>query len=368
MITVVAYVNLKKIGVSEPELKTNFQKTGEETLFEVSIIAQNLEIPWAIDFLPNGNFLITERPGRVRLVTKRNGLESQPVLSLNEVAHVGEGGLLGIAVHPKFSENQFVYLYYTYFAKEGETLNRVARFKFDGRLLTEQTVIVDKIPGASNHNGGRIKFGPDGYLYITTGDAQNPSQAQDKNSLAGKILRIRDDGGVPSDNPFSNLVYSYSHRNPQGLTWDSDGILWETEHGPSGGIFGTGQDEFNRIEIGKNYGWPQIIGDQKKTDMEQPVFHSGDDTWAPAGTAYYRYSDNKYSIFFAGLRGQALYEMEFSQGNTLLRTHFKGEFGRIREVVLGPDNMLYITTSNRDGRGTPKTGDDKIIRINPVKF
>lgn len=326
------------------------------------VVAQNLEIPWGLAFLPDKSILLTERPGRVRMLDKEGNLQPSPVATIQEVKHIGEGGLLGIALHPNFTSNKYVYLYFTYFGSGANTLNQVARFKFeDGKLLDKQ-VIVDDIPGASNHNGGRIKFGPDNLLYITTGDAANPSQAQDKNSLAGKILRVTEEGKPAPGNPFNNLVYSYGHRNPQGLAWDNNGILWETEHGSST------MDEFNKIEAGKNYGWPEIRGDQKKIGMEQPFSHSGDDTWAPAGAAYYKYSSNKYSIFFAGLRGQALYEMEFNQGNSLLRTHFKGEFGRIRDVVLGPDNFLYITTSNRDGRGRVQEADDKIIKINPLKI
>lgn len=360
------WLRQSKINFVQTQNITEFSSssTTDNKISSETVIAQNLDTPWAIAFLPDGKLLVTERPGRVRLVENGN-LQSEPVATVEEAKEIGEGGLLGIAVHPDFSSNNFVYLYYTYSGSGANTLNRVVRMIYQDKKLTSQQIIVDNIPGASNHNGGRIKFGPDNYLYITTGDAQNPSQAQDTNSLAGKILRVTEEGKPAPGNPFNNLVYSYGHRNPQGLTWDSNGILWETEHGPSGGNFGTGHDEFNKIEAGKNYGWPEIQGDQKKTGMEQPVSHSGDDTWAPSGAAYYRYSNDKYSIFFAGLKGEALYEMEFSQLGSLLRTHFKRQFGRIREVVLGPDNMLYITTSNNDGRGNPTPADDRIIKVNP---
>ena len=232
---------------------------------------------------------------------------------------------------------------------------------YKNKTLLNEEIIVDKIPGAPNHNGGRIKFGPDGFLYITTGDAQNPSQAQDKNSLAGKILRLADDGKIPDDNPFGNHVYSYGHRNPQGLTWDNQGRLWATEHGRSGIL--SGLDEINLIEKGKNYGWPDIQGDEIKVQMESPKIHSGSDTWAPGGAAFLN-----NSIFFGGLRGQTFYEAKINGEKLELKEHFKGEFGRIREVVVGSDKMLYITTSNLDGRGSPKQGDDKIIKINPSKL
>lgn len=308
---------------------------------KIQTIARNLEVPWALVFLPDNSLLVTEREGRVKLI--KDGQVSL-VGKITEVKQTGEGGLHGIAIDPGFNNNHFVYLYYTYQEDGPNTLNRVARFTFDGQSLKDQTIIVDKIPGASIHDGGRIKFGPDKLLYTTTGDASQPSLSQDKNSLAGKILRVSGDGKVE--------VYSYGHRNPQGITWDEDGRLWEVEHGQSA------TDEINLIEMGKNYGWPEIRGDQTKSGMVSPILHSGTDTWAPGGVAFY-----DGSIYFGGLRGQALFQ--YMIDSKQLKTHFKGGLGRIREVVLGPDNLLYITTSNRDGRGTPSSDDDKILRIDP---
>jgi len=335
----------------------------------VSVFAKNLEVPWAIAFLPDGRLLVTERAGRVRLVENDGTLQSQPVITISEVKQTGESGLHGIALHPDFSTKPFVYLYYTYSSSGNNSLNKVVRYSFLNNQLTEPKIIIEGIPGAIFHDGGRVKFGPDEQsslsdknLYITTGDAQNPSLSQDTSSLAGKILRVTDEGQPVSGNPFNSPVYSYGHRNPQGIAWDSNGQLWETEHGPSGGGLGTGNDEFNKIEVGKNYGWPEIQGDQTKTGMTPPILHSGTDTWAPAGLAFFR-----NSFFFGGLRGEALYQVKFEGGPKLV-THFKGEFGRIREVILGPDNMLYITTSNKDGRGDPQADDDKILRVNPEKL
>lgn len=322
----------------------------------LSTIAGNLEVPWALVFLSDGSMLITERIGRVRLIDEDNLLPN-PIAVISDVKQIGEGGLLGIAIHPEFPKNGFVYLYYTYAGNENQTLNRVARFIFKKNKLVNQTIIVDAIPGAPNHNGGRIKFGLDKFLYITTGDAQNPSLSQNKNSLAGKILRVTDEGKPAPNNPFGNEILSYGHRNPQGITWDNQGRLWETEHGQSA------TDELNLINNGLNYGWPDIRGDQKEDGFEAPILHSGSDTWAPSGAAYLN-----GSIFFAGLRGQALYEAVINGTNVTLKVHLKGEIGRIREVILGPDNMLYITTSNRDGRGNPDSTDDKIIRVNPARL
>lgn len=325
----------------------------------VKVVAEGLDTPWAIAFLPNGDFLVTERAGRVRLVT--NGkLKEEPVGEVGEVREIGEGGLLGVAIHPEFSNNNFVYFYYTYSESSGETLNRISRTKFENGKLAVEEVILDKIPGASNHNGGRIKFGPDKYLYITTGDAGNPSLSQNKDSLAGKILRVTDLGMSVVGNPFQNLTYTFGHRNSQGIAWDENGELFATEHGPSG-IPG-GNDEINKIESGKNYGWPDIQGDETRAGMETPIKNSGKlSTWAPGGAAFY-----KDWLFFAGLRGQSLYRAKIRDGRVEeLNEYFKGKYGRIREVVLGPDEALYITTSNNDGRGSPKEGDDKVLRVDP---
>ena len=212
---------------------------------KVSVVAQNLEVPWALAFLPDGRLLITERRGSVKILDK--GIV-RLVSEISEVSQIGESGLHGIAVHPNFKENQYVYAYYTYSSSDGNNKNRVVRFKLDENKLTEDKIILDEIPAASNHDGGRIKFGPDGLLYITTGDASNPSLSQNKTSLAGKILRLTDEGLIPSSNPFGNSVYSYGHRNPQGLAWDDKGNLWETEHGS------TATDELNKSKLGGNCG------------------------------------------------------------------------------------------------------------------
>jgi glucose/arabinose dehydrogenase len=339
-------------------MKEGFKLNGVEIEAEkpdIEIIAENLKIPWEIAFLPDGQMLVTERPGTLVKIYK----EKHVIQKIEGVEHTGEGGLLGLAVHPDFSENGWIYLYLTLKVKSG-LINRVERYRLENNKLFDKRIILEGIAGASFHDGGRMEFGPDGYLYITTGDARNKPLAQDISSLNGKILRIKDDGGVADDNPFGNAVYSYGHRNPQGLAWDESGRLWATEHGPSG--LNSGFDEVNLIEKGKNYGWPEIIGDESKEGMTVPVIQSGtDDTWAPAGMAYW-----KGSFFFAGLRGESLYEAGLTDQDTIILTsHFKEEFGRLRAVVLGPDNYLYITTSNIDGRGTAREGDDKIIRINP---
>lgn len=323
----------------------------------IATVVQNLQTPWEIVFLPDGRMLITERPGTLILIDTE-GVR----IPITDVVERGESGLLGLALHPDFEENQWLYLYLTYEANS-IMLNRVERYHFDGTNLSDSMIIIDKIPGAANHDGGRIEFGPDGLLYITTGDAEVSYSAQDVNSLAGKILRLHDDGSIPQDNPFGNAVYSYGHRNPQGLAWDEQGRLWSTEHGPSG--LGSGFDELNLIEIGGNYGWPVIQGDQSQEGMISPQLHSGgSETWAPGdieiaeGTAY-----------FVGLRGATLYSVSLNDIHAeSLHRNFVNEFGRLRALRLGPDGLLYMGTSNTDGRGSIRTGDDKIFRVDPLQL
>ncbi len=347
---------VKSPALPAPENKSVKDVNNTEAVPFAVTVARNLDIPWALDFLPDGSIIFTERPGRIRLIDERDGLLTDPLLTIDEVAHTGEAGLLGIAVHPVFDENRFIYVYYTYRSNRGLS-NKVVRFRMEGRDLLDEKLIIDNIPGASIHDGGRIKFGPDGLLYITTGDATNTNSARDKNSLAGKILRLKDDGTVPANNPFpGSPVYSFGHRNPQGLAWDDKGRLWATEHGSQA------YDELNLIEPGKNYGWPDIRGDEKSQRLVSPVLHSDTDTWAPSGIAFF-----KGSLFFAGLRGQGLFQVPLDD-KPVLRRQLNRDFGRLRDVVVGPDDHLYILTSNRDGRGSAAEDDDRMIRMDPEKL
>lgn len=342
----VSKINDPQIELSDSSEPTPVVEDPQLRLYEV--VAGNLDTPWDIDFLPNGKMFVTEREGTVSLIDNEGNVEQ--IANLENVREVGEGGLLGLAVEPDFENNNNIYFYYTYSSSGNNTRNRVVRMKLQDNILSDEEILIDNIPGASNHNGGQIAFGPDDNLYFTTGDAQEPSEAQNTNSLAGKILRYSN-GDVE--------VYSYGHRNPQGIAWDRDGNLWATEHGRSG--VQSGLDEINLIQKGDNYGWPEIQGDETQEDMVTPVINSGNTTWAPSGIAVI---GNK--IYFGGLRGNALYSTEIS-GDSLSSVveHFKSDFGRIRAVVAGPDDMLYVSTSNRDGRGNPTSEDDRIIRINP---
>lgn len=330
------------------------------TMEPVTVLAENLTIPWDLVFLPDGDMLVSERPGTLLRIDPQDGeVDSIPI---EGVAHRGEGGLLGVELHPDFSENSYVYLYRTT-TESGAITNEVLRYRFVGGALEDATRIISGIPGAPYHDGGRMAFGPDGHLYIATGDAGTPSLAQDTSSLAGKILRVAADGSIPENNPFGNAVYSYGHRNPQGLTWDMDGDLYATEHGRSG--VRSGYDELNLIEMGGNYGWPESQGDTVMEGTIAPLIHSGPSTtWAPASAQFF-----EGSVYFGGLRGATLYEAVLDGTQVIeLQEHFSDEFGRIRSVVLGPDGALYLTTSNRDGRGDPVLSDDRIIRIDPAQL
>ncbi len=330
---------------------------------ETTTVAEGLDTPWAMVILPDDSKLITERQGTIRRVNSNGDLEPNLLATIEDAVEIGEGGLLGMTLHPDFETNNYIYLYYTYQGNGSRTLNRVVRSTYSQAGLTNEETVVDAIPGAPNHNGGEIAFGPDGYLYITTGDAQEPSQAQDTNSLAGKILRVTSDGEPAPENPFENRVYSYGHRNPQGIDWDDNGNLWATEHGRSGGF--SGFDEINLIVSGGNYGWPTIQGDETQEGMIAPIIHSGaTTTWAPGSI---QVIDG--FIYFSGLRGSALYRGEI-RNNTIdeVSAYYKDEYGRLREVFAGENGLLYITTSNLDGRGNPAPADDRIIQINTSKL
>ncbi|AIF82628.1 glucose/sorbosone dehydrogenase [Candidatus Nitrososphaera evergladensis SR1] len=360
------------------------QRQEAESRLKVETVASNLHIPWSIAFASDGRIFFTERAGNVQVIEANGTLAKQPVAKIGAVAAIGEGGLLGLALDPDFEKNHFVYLYYTYSTIPFfGSANRVSKFTEKDNALVNEQILLDKIPAASNHDGGRIKFGPDGKLYVATGDAANGSSSQDLGSLAGKILRINSDGTIPADNPFSNSpVYSYGHRNPQGFDWDpSTGKLVEAEHGPSGekGLFA--HDEVNVIEPGKNYGWPNVIGKANDTRYVDPVLETGNVTWAPSGASFYhgdKIPEWKNKFLVATLRGQHLEVMQLdtsaennkeaaSSSSVVISSEaiFQNMYGRLRDVQEGPDGYVYVLTSNTDGRGSPAVDDDKILRISP---
>jgi len=338
------------------------------TRFAVEVVGQNLQIPWAMTFAPDGRMFFTERPGRVRILQNGQVLAA-PALVLDDVAAVGEGGLLGIAVHPNFASNHFVFLAYTARLAGGARETRVMRYREVGNTLGEPMVILDRVGAADIHDGARVKFGPDRKLYVTMGDTAAPPTAQDLGTLTGKILRLNDDGTVPADNPYpGSPIYTYGHRNPQGLDWHAvTGEPWGSEHGQ------TGNDEINRLQAGRNYGWPVIEADQTRAGMETPItFFSP--AIAPSGMAFYTgttMTGFRLDLFVGTLAGQHLLRVRFDPNNPnrVVATErlLAGRFGRIRDVINAPDGSLYLCTSNRDDRTTPAATDDRIIKLSAVR-
>src|SRR6266545_1229509 len=312
-------------------------------------VATGLSVPWAIAFLPGGDALVTERDsarllrvtsfGQVTVIGKVPGVEAS-----------GEGGLLGVTVGPSFLRDRYVYVYFS-----AGSDNRIARFVYSGGRIGPLQNLVTGIPHAGNHNGGRLAFGPDGMLYASTGESGQPPLAQDRDSLGGKILRLRPDGSPAPGNPFGTRVYTYGHRNVQGMAWDGAGRMFASEFGQDR------FDEVNRIVKGHNYGWPDVegfAGDEKR--FTEPLLTWTTDEASPSGLAF-----AGGSLWVAGLRGERLWQVPLSRGGSAGRpiARFSGRYGRLRAVVTAPDGSLWISTSNQDGRGSPHSGDDKILEV-----
>lgn len=321
-------------------------------------VATGLSVPWDILFTSENRMLVTERKGTLRVI--ENGVLKQEPLHQFKVSSDGEEGLMSLALDPEYEKNRFIYISLAY-DRNGEMFVKVLRFKDEGESMTEEAVIIDNIPAAKYHAGSRIAFGPDGMLYITTGDATDKKLAQDLSSLAGKILRINKDGSIPGDNPFKgSAVWSYGHRNSQGIAWDEAGQLYETEHGPSLFDGPAGGDEVNRIVKGGNYGWP-LVSHEKTREGTIAALKVYTPAVAPASLAII-----KGNLYFGGLKGEGLFKVTLSEDGTNVLTSEKiseVEYGRIREVIEGPDGNIYFSTSNKDGRGSPEKADDRIFRL-----
>ncbi|PXV93623.1 glucose/arabinose dehydrogenase [Lachnotalea glycerini] len=332
--------------------------------YEIEVVANNLNIPWALAVDNRNDIYFTERIGNIWII-EEGELYNKPLYTFDyPFQSTSEGGLMGIALDEDFENNGYLYVMYTY-RDQGRLNNAIARLVRTNHELIFNQVLLDKIPGGRTHNGGRIKIGPDGKLYITTGDAEVPELAQDLTSMAGKILRINVDGSIPLDNPFSNSpVYSYGFRNPQGLAWDTNGILYASEHGTNA------NDEINVIVPGGNYGWPNVQGDktQDAISIQMPLLQSGEITWAPSGMDFANQGPWKGKLMVANLRGEQLlvitiFETEEGNKEASAEGWLYREYGRLRDVVRGNDGSVYIATNNRDGRGNPRFMDDKILRL-----
>ena len=351
------------------------QRQGQSPVkFRVETVVSNLEVPWSIVWAPDGRMFFTERPGRVR-VYEKGQLAPSPILTIPDVEESGESGLMSMALHPDFATNRWIYLAYTF--SDGGQRVRVVRYRETTGGLAERTVIVDDIPAARFHAGCRVRFGPDRKLYITTGDATERPLAQRLDSLAGKTLRINDDGTIPSDNPFVGQanargeIWSIGHRNAQGLDWQpGTDLMFQTEHGPSGFDGPEGGDEVNIVEKGKNYGWPTVHHDQSRTGLESPLLVYTP-ACAPASAAFYRgsqFPQFKGNFFLGCLRGVRLIRVVLDGRKVVSQEDLlSGKYGRIRDVAEGPDGYLYFSTSNRDSRGRPASDDDRIMRLVPEK-
>ena len=352
----------------EPAASQTF-KTRDGLTLRVETFVTGLEVPWSIVFTSPSRMLVTERPGRVRIV-ENGALKAQPLAVLPDVESTGETGLMGLAIAPDYERSRWIYVSYAYSASGGIRV-RVVRFHDDGSSLSDRKVILEGLPAAQFHAGCRLRFGPDGKLYVTTGDATTREIAQKMDSLGGKTLRLNPDGTIPADNPFpGSPIFSLGHRNSQGLDWQpGTGLQFQTEHGPSGFDGPGGGDEVNVVEMGKNYGWPAVHHKASKEGMVSPLLEFTPAV-APSGASFVTGSKLpalRGDFLFACLRGEALMRVRFDPKDPrkVLDTEplFQREFGRLREVASGPDGAIYFSTSNRDGRGSVRRGDDRILRL-----
>jgi glucose/arabinose dehydrogenase len=317
----------------------------------VETIATGLEAPWGLDFFEDGDAIVTERDSRRVLRVDAEGSHEITELGIiEEAAPISEAGLLGVALSPDFERDRTVYFY----ASTTED-NRVLRAELDGDRLGEPEPILTGIPVGQIHDGGRLEFGPDGYLYVSTGESGTPTLAQDRDSLGGKVLRITPDGKPAPGNPFDSEVWSWGHRNIQGLAFDDDDRLWASEFGLN--TF----DELNLIEAGDNYGWPEFEGEGGEPEYVDPQLTWSTDEASPSGLAY---ADGH--LWMAALRGERLWRVEVDAGRARdPRGFFVGDYGRMRTIGVAPDGRLWVMTSNRDGRGDPTEEDDRILLVEP---
>jgi quinoprotein glucose dehydrogenase len=352
---------------------------------EVTPYASGLEIIWSLEFAPDGRLFIAERAGRIRVVDARARLDAEPWLKVPNVTSRFEDGLLGLTLDPDFAGQPWVYAYYAT-ENNGAVVNRVSRFREEnGRGHTEQ-ILLDNIPSGRIHNGGRLRFGPDGMLYISTGDTFEAMRAQNTSDLAGKILRIRRDGGIPADNPFPDSpVWAYGVRSSHGLAFrPGDGALFAADNGPSTEWperFIRARDELNRIEKGGNYGWPIVVGAPGMPQFIDPLLAFSPQSVPPGDLIFYdaeAIPGLRGDLLLSSLAAQALLRIRFEDDSdpdrptSIERWFNDGEpngalYGRLRGMAIGPDGAIYVGTGNHDGRAALRAGDDQVLRIGPAR-
>lgn len=359
------------LAVTRDKADTTAPASADSVPLTVETLVSGLDTPWDLAWGPDGAIWVTERRGRISRVDPSTGQLRQ--VGEIDVVEVSESGLMGLAFHPAFSSQPDVFLAYSYGGRS-RIRNRLVRMRFDGNRLRNETILLDNIPGNRNHDGARLTVGPDGFLYMTTGDAGRRELSQNLNSLAGKVLRLTLDGRPAPGNPFSSLIFSYGHRNPQGIVFHpTTGQLYSAEHGPQD------NDEVNELHRGGNYGWPTVHGFCDGDSSGEAAFCRENDVveplaaWTPTvGVSGMDFYDSdvipgwKGSLLVTSLRGASLIRLKLSADGSAVveqETLFRGEFGRLRDVLVGPDGEVYLATSNRDGRGRARSDDDRILRV-----
>jgi glucose/arabinose dehydrogenase len=343
------------VPIPEPATSDNANQTNKG----IRTIAQNLDVPWAIDIAVDNRIFFTEKPGRLGMIHANGTLASEPVVNIH-TEDIGEAGLMGLALHPNFTQNHLMYVYHTY-AENGGLYNKVLMLTEKNNKIVNSKIILDGIPASDSNNGGRIKFGPDGKLYVSTGDSETPELAQNTKSLAGKFLRLNDDGTIPDDNPIpESPVYSYGHRDIQGFAWHPiTKKLYASEHGPAG------NDEVNIIEPGSNYGWPIEVCNHSTSSapirFETPEYCFNPEI-APSGLTIAASNKLGYQndILFTTLRGSHLHHIDLE---TRIQDNVLVGYGRLSDIVEAHDGSLYVLTTNKDAIGIGNANDDHILQI-----
>ncbi len=362
--------------LQSPQIKTGAKLEVDSNTISKSIdytyiaVASNLYVPWSIVFPTENSMYIAQRSGEI--LYYKNSQPQSNFYKFSEISSTNEEGLMGMVLDPDYPNSPYIYTSLAY-EENNQMFVKVVRLTDVNNQAKEFKILLDKIPAAKFHAGSRLRFGPDQKLYITTGDATKKEIAQDLNSLGGKILRMNKDGSIPEDNPFSNsYVYSYGHRNPQGIDFDPiSGVLFSTEHGPSLFDGAAGGDEFNRILPGKDYGWPKVSHTDSTPEAIDPLLVFTPAV-APASGVFYtqdKYPSLKNTFLFGGLRGEGIFVIYLDESRQKVKSYEKLNIaeGRIRDIAVSPDGYIYFSTSNKDGRGNPTDKSDQIFRLEAIK-